>query len=222
MNRPAISIQEDQPVTEAVDLMLKNGLKRLPVINAKGRLTGILSRIDVFRTIMKESPDWKSFAAQDIVVTDVHYVSDVMRRDTHTAAPETSVEEVIRVIDTNDIQRVAVVDRTGRLLGLISDRDLLAAFSDYRAGLWDYLVSKAPTGSGRKRKEFMERLQAQTAAEIMKTELITVREDTPIQEAIKLMTEKGLKRLPVVDPDGLFKGMISRDSLLRTGFAHQL
>jgi CBS-domain-containing membrane protein len=220
MNRPAISIQEDQPVTEAVDLMLKNGLKRLPVVDAKGRLTGILSRIDVFRTIMKESPDWKAFAAQDIVVTTMHFVSDIMRRDTHTVAPETSVEEVIRVIDTNDIQRVAVVDKTGRFLGLISDRDLLAAFSEHRAGIWDYLVSKTPTESGRKRKEFMERLQAQTAAEVMKTELITVREDTPIQEAIKLMTEKGLKRLPVVGPDGLFKGMISRDSLLRTGFAH--
>jgi len=33
------------------------------------------------------------------------------------------------------------------------------------------------------------------------------------------MTEKALKRLPVVDENGRFKGMISRDSLLRTGFA---
>ncbi|MEW6327797.1 MAG: DUF190 domain-containing protein [Thermodesulfobacteriota bacterium] len=220
MSRPAIFIQEDKPITEAVHLMLKNGLKRLPVVNAEGRLVGILSRIDVFRTIMRESPDWKTFAAQDIVVIDVHYVSDIMRRDTHTVLPETSVEEVIRVIDTNDIQRVAVVDKTGRFLGLISDRDLLTAFSDYRAGIWDYLVSKVPTGSGRKRKEFVERLQAQTAAEVMKTELIIVTEDTPIHEAIKLMTENGLKRLPVVDSDGLFKGMISRDSLLRTGFAY--
>jgi CBS domain-containing protein len=39
-----------------------------------------------------------------------------------------------------------------------------------------------------------------------------------IEDALGLMTEKALKRLPVVDEFGRFKGMISRDSLLRTGF----
>jgi len=38
-----------------------------------------------------------------------------------------------------------------------------------------------------------------------------------IDEAIKLMTEKGIKRLPVLDADGRFKGLVSRDSLLRAG-----
>ena len=52
----------------------------------------------------------------------------------------------------------------------------------------------------------------------MTTELITVREEMLIEEAIALMIDKGLKRLPVVDNDRRFKGMISRDSLLRTGF----
>lgn len=50
----------------------------------------------------------------------------------------------------------------------------------------------------------------------MKTDLVIVKEDTPLQNAMKLMTEKALKRLPVIDKDGKFKGMISRDSLLRT------
>jgi CBS domain-containing protein len=53
----------------------------------------------------------------------------------------------------------------------------------------------------------------------MTTELITVREEMLIEEAIALMIGKGLKRLPVVDSDGKFKGMISRDALLRTGFS---
>jgi CBS domain-containing protein len=45
-----------------------------------------------------------------------------------------------------------------------------------------------------------------------------VGEETLIEEAVALITEKSLKRLPVVDADGRFKGMISRDSLLRAGF----
>ena len=54
----------------------------------------------------------------------------------------------------------------------------------------------------------------------MNTNIVTVHEDSPIDEAIRLMTEKALKRLPVLDFEGKFKGMISRDSLLRTGFGH--
>jgi predicted transcriptional regulator len=50
----------------------------------------------------------------------------------------------------------------------------------------------------------------------MKTDSDIVKEDTPLQKALRLMTQKALKRLPVIDKDGKFKGMISRDSLLRT------
>jgi len=55
----------------------------------------------------------------------------------------------------------------------------------------------------------------------MNTDIITVQETTDIDAAIAIMAEKGLKRLPVIDNEGKFKGMISRDSLLRTGFGRQ-
>jgi CBS domain-containing protein len=53
----------------------------------------------------------------------------------------------------------------------------------------------------------------------MNTAVTVVGEDTPIDFAIRLMTEKGFKRIPVLDDAGKFRGMISRDSLLRTGFS---
>jgi CBS domain-containing protein len=71
------------------------------------------------------------------------------------------------------------------------------------------------TGKNGPRQELSET----TAAMVMTTRLITVQEEMLIEEAIGLMAEKALKRLPVVDEEGRFKGMISRDSLLRTGFA---
>ena len=64
-------------------------------------------------------------------------VSGIMRRDTHAVPPETPLDEIIRLIDSNDIQRVAVVDKEGRFLGLISDRDLLVAFLDFPDAIWD-------------------------------------------------------------------------------------
>lgn len=196
--------------------MLLNNLKRMPVVDSEGRLVGILARLDVFRTITAEMPDWQAMQACNVALTDVCLVKDVMRRDTHTVTAGTSLEEVMRVIDSNDIQRVAVVADDGKFLGLISDRDLLRLFSGHRVGLWDRLASKLTfTELGKRHKAVVEEARKRTAGEIMKTDLVTVGQDTSIDEAIGLMTARGIKRLPVVGPDGAFLGMVSRDSLLR-------
>ncbi len=217
MSQPATCIGEDQFATDAVNLMLEKNLKRFPVINKQGGITGILSRLDIFRTIMRECPDWKAFECRQIQVKNLNTVSDIMRRDAHTVSPETSVEEVIRIIDSNDIQRVAVVDDNGIFLGLISDRDLLTAFSEKTCGIWNFFMSKIPFAERRRRhQDVIQCLQSGTAGEIMKTDLVIADEDTPLHNALTLMTQKALKRLPVIDKDGKFKGMISRDSLLRT------
>lgn len=169
---------------------------------------------------MKECPDWMAFHKQHVLVDGLRFVSDIMRRDTHCVLPDTTIEEVMRVIDCNDIQRVCVVDEKGRFLGLISDHDLLIAFSDRYPGIWDYFASKLPfTERGRRNRELGEHLRARTAAEIMNTNTVTVREDASISEAIQLMLKGAIKRLPVIDAEGRFKGMINRDSLLREGFA---
>jgi CBS domain-containing protein len=99
---------------------------------------------------------------------------------------------------------------------LISDRDLLAAFSEGTSGIWDFFLSKFSSGE---RGRLREDLRDQTAGEIMNTNIVTVQEDAPINEAIRLMLDKAIKRLPVVDEQGKFKGMINRDALMRTGFA---
>ncbi len=220
MSEPAVVIEQDQPATAAVDLMLEKNVKRLPVVDTAGRLVGILSRLDVFQTVIRECPDWRAFQSKSIQVENLRCVSDIVRTDTCTVLPDTSVDEVIQKIDCNDIERVCVVDKEGLFLGMISDRDLLIAFVDRHPGIWDYLTSKLPfTEKGQRYRELKEHLQSKTAAEIMKTQVLTIREDAPLEEAIRLMLDRVIKRLPVVDADGRFKGIVSRDSLLRAGFA---
>ena len=115
---------------------------------------------------------------------------------------------------------MAVINQQGDFLGLISDRDLLVAFSEHHQGIWDYFVSKIPfTERGRRHQELQKYLQAKTAGEVMKTDIITIKEDAPINEAIRLMLERSIKRLPVLDAQGKFKGMVSREAVLRVGFA---
>ncbi|MCU0917101.1 MAG: DUF190 domain-containing protein [Planctomycetes bacterium] len=216
MTAPVVAVAEDRFLSEAVDLMLKNKLKRLPVVDAGGKLIGVLARLDVFRTITTEMPDWEAMRAGNVVLANVRVVQDIMRADTQTVTPETSVEEVMRVIDTNDIQRVAVVTAEGKFLGLISDHDLLGLFSGHKVGIWDRLASKLTfTALGQRHRAVVEQARKQTAGEVMKTDLVTVGPESPIDEAIRLMVAHQIKRLPVVGPDGAFLGIVSRDSLLR-------
>jgi CBS domain-containing protein len=219
MTEPVILIGQERLLTDAVDLMLAKGVKRLPVVDGAGRLAGMVSRLDIFRTVMREKPDWNDFRSQRVEVQHLKVVGDILRRDTQTVLPETSIDEVIRVIDRNDIQRVAVVDKDGLLLGLISDRDLLRFFKPQQEGILRLLgYAKHAFKPDPCRGDLGRCLMETTAATVMITDLITVREDMLIEEAIGLMIDKGLKRLPVIDAEGRFKGMINRDSLLRTGY----
>jgi CBS domain-containing protein len=224
MTTPAVMIAVDRPLSEAVERMLAEDTKRLPVVDESGRLTGMLSRLDIFQTVMREAPDWNAFRAQKIEVQELKRVGDIVRRDAHAVSPKTHLDEVIRVIDDNDIQRVAVIDDEGKLLGLISDRDLLHFFKPEQEGVWHLLakVKQTFTQEACQMGELQRCLAETTASEVMNSALVTVREEMLIEEAIGLMIEKGLKRLPVVDATGRFKGMISRDSLLRTGFGGNL
>jgi len=220
MAQPAVVIDQDQYLTGAVQLMLAKDVKRLPVTDDAGKLVGILSRLDVFDLIGRETPDWCAFQEQKIAVENLRFVADVMRRDTVTVLPEAPVEEVLRLIDCNEIQWVAVVDQEGHFQGLISDGDLLAAFVEPQPGIWDYFISKLPfTELGRSHRDLEQRLQSTTAGEIMKPDIITVREEAPLNEAIRLMRDRALKRLPVLDAQGKFRGLVSREALLRAGFA---
>jgi CBS domain-containing protein len=139
-----------------------------------------------------------------------------MRTDTPVLPASAPVWDAIQLIDSTSINRVAVVDPDGKLVGLVSDKVLMAAFSAHQGGFLDLLVNKLSfTAMARKHAEFLKALRARTVGEIMLTDVFSVKEDTLIDDALLLMVEKKLKRIPVLDGQGHFKGMLTRDSLLR-------
>jgi CBS domain-containing protein len=212
-SRPVVSVSADMPLSGAVDVMLKKGVKRLPVTNAQGRICGILSRLDVFKTILDKAP------AHDVPHPGMSggTVASIMRSDTPVLHPDAPVWEAVKLIDTTDIKRVAVVDAGGRLLGLISDSVLLTAFSEHRAGIWDFFFGRLPfTAIGRKHAGFLKALRAKTAGDIMRRDIVSVGDKDAPGKALALMVERGLKRIPVLDADGRFAGMLTRDALLRS------
>ena len=203
---------------QSVDRMIANNLKRMPVVNKEGLITGMLSRLDVFKIITAKTPDWKRFKSQNVKVSDIKYVRDIMERDIHTVKKNTPVDEIIRFIDSNEIEHVAVIDDSGHLVGIISDRDIVGFFAEHKAGLIDYLLARLPLSEISKRHEdLIKKTKMKIVADVMKSDLITVSEEARIDEAINLMVKHVIKLLPVVDENNIFKGMISRDALLRAG-----
>lgn len=222
MSKPAVVVKEDELLAKATDLMLMKDVKRLPVVAADGSLTGMLSRLDVFKTIMDRSPDWSTFDQGGVQLKDIRLVKEAMRTDTPTLPPTAPTWDAIKLIDTTPIKRVAVVDPDGKLLGLVSERVLLAAFSAHTGGMLDMILANLsfPT-LARKHKELLRALRARTVGEVMLTDIYSVHEDDPVEDALQLMVEKKLKRVPVLDAQGHFKGMLTRDSLMRSMQAPQ-
>ncbi len=164
----------------------------------------------------REMPEWRAIEAQNIeVVGTIRRVGEVVRRDVRAVKAGTPLEEVMRIIDENDIQRVMVVDEVGKLLGMIFDRDLLNLFAGHRIGIWDRIASRLTfTAMGQKHKDVLAKAGKKTAGEVMKKDLITVTEETTLDEAIRLMTTHQIKLLPVVARDGILVGVVGRKILL--------
>jgi CBS domain-containing protein len=219
MSSPPLTIDEDDLLEHAVAVMLKKKIKRLLVINKERCMTGILSIYDVFQTITSRSPDIRNFHAR-VVVTNVRLVRDATFIDRGTVTGDTPIEEVIRIIDASPLQRVAVVNPDGTLAGIVFDHDLLGIFTERKNGLWEHLLGNLTfTEIGRVYKAKVALQHKKIAAEIMRTDLVTISEDEPIESAVRLIAGKGIRYLPVLDAGARFRGMVSRDDLLRAGWS---
>ncbi len=218
MTSPAVTVTESQPLREAVRLLLDRGLKRMPVTGEDGKLTGMLARLDVFRTVSLLAPDWKKFREENVRVAGVRFVRDVMQDSMETVPPEAPVEEVLRRLASSGSQRLAVTGKDGELLGIVSDRDVFSRFAEARQSLLTTAAEKL--GIHRTRIPWESKQHGLATAErVMTPNPVWVSPETPIQEAFQIMLDRGLKRLPVVDENRRLIGMISRDALLRCAMA---
>jgi CBS-domain-containing membrane protein len=209
MTAPVISVQSDETVRTAVSCMVKHDLKRLPVVNDDGRLIGMVSRIDVFRAVAaggeKRSDD-------DLPRTGGN-VTELMYTDVPTVGRAAVLEEIVRALEASGRRRVVVIDDDRHVLGIITDGDLLRRSQQkHNPGLLARLRTLV-VGEPALAQVLPD--AGERAADLMTAPVITVRPDTPLTEALRLMTMHAVKRLPVVDSEGRLIGLLGRASVLR-------
>lgn len=216
MSVPVVSVRAEESLEQAARLMVDRDLKRMPVVDREERLVGVLARIDVLEAMQHHAPGRQQAGRQDITVRSGLLVGDATLHEVPVVDPETRLSEALDLFGPAT-QRVAVVDGMGALVGLLLDRDLLAALPARHEGPLDHL--RTVLAGKRRRHDSEETLEQLTTADVMTTGLATVREDEPLENALALMTGRRLKRLPVLGADGTFRGFLSRDAVVRAGLA---
>ncbi|MFC2999002.1 CBS domain-containing protein [Falsiroseomonas tokyonensis] len=143
---------------------------------------------------------------------------DLMTAEVVTVPPATPVLSIARLLADRGISAVPVLDGTGRVLGIVTEADLirrLAGEADHPASWLASLFANAERDAAR-----YARAHGVTAADVMTTELVSVGPTTPAAEVAQMMEERSIRRVLVLE-GGKLLGIVSRADLLRALVAPQ-
>lgn len=137
--------------------------------------------------------------------------ADVMSAPVISVKPGTPVLEAVHLMLQNGISGLPVVDEAGRLVGLVTEGDLLrrgeTGTERHRPRWIEFLRS------GRLAEEYT-RSHARKVEDVMTAKIVTASEDTPLDQVVDLMERRRIKRVPILR-DGKAVGIVSRSDLLR-------
>ncbi|MCA1645440.1 MAG: DUF190 domain-containing protein [Chloroflexi bacterium] len=163
-------------------------------------------------TITLEDVDIVKYTHRDPRPIPPDRVVEVMTRDVVSVHPDTPVGEIVRLLLDRDFRAVPVVDAEGKLVGIITNKDLVE-----RGGLSARVeLLGALGGQALERELASSGARDRTAADIMTPDVSSVGADEPLERAAHLMAEQRIKRLPVIDEEKRLVGILSRVDVLRT------
>ena len=138
--------------------------------------------------------------------------ADVMISNVITVTPDSDVVEVAKTLLSNRISGAPVIDKSGRLVGIVSEGDLLrrAEMGTERHRSWwlQLLTSKEALA-----QEFLQS-HSRKVGDVMTRGVVTVAPDTPLSDVATTLEKHGIKRVPVVK-DSKLVGIVSRANLLQ-------
>jgi CBS domain-containing protein len=144
-------------------------------------------------------------------------VADIMDREPVTVSPESSVEEVVRLLKNHELPGVPVVNEGGRCIGIITEADLVLADEQGDLHIPHYIELMGGVVFLEPLRHFEERLRkavASKASDMMTADPVTVGPDQTVQEAARIIAEEGHNRLPVVE-HGQLVGLVTRVDVLQ-------
>ncbi len=202
MTSPAITIRGDEPLSLAAARMAEHGIKRLPVLDERGKIIGVLSRVDVLKQVVSEDAKRRAAKAPRGAARTL---AEIMIPEIPVIEQDAPLAEVIARFLEAGARRLIVVNEAGQPLGLISDADAVTRVQPAsQRGVLRAL-----------RGEKNLPAEAVTAAQLMSREALSAPPETPLTEAAHQMLAQKRKWMVVVDAGGKAIGLVDRQALLK-------
>ncbi|MGQ9551705.1 MAG: CBS domain-containing protein, partial [Candidatus Bathycorpusculaceae bacterium] len=187
MTREVVSIKIDAKISEAIELMKEKNVGGLPVVDHLRRIKGIITERDIV-----------NFFGDRVRGTSV---AELMTKKVVTALPKTTIFEAEKTMITEGFRRLPIV-ADGSLIGVVTAMDIIRFF-----------------GSG----EVFRHLQSGTVIQVLNTpvlqlaqkETVTIEPTADIGQAAKMMRDKSIGALPVVE-DHRLVGIITERDFFKT------
>ncbi|WP_275467242.1 CBS domain-containing protein [Streptomyces noursei] len=136
-----------------------------------------------------------------------HTVSDVMTQTVVAVGQEARFKEIVETMEQWKVSALPVLAGEGRVIGVVSEADLLPK-EEFRDADPDRMEQ-------RQRLDDLRKAGGLTAGELMSAPALTAHADDTLAQAARTMARRAVKRLPVVDRQGLLQGIVSRADLLK-------
>jgi CBS domain-containing protein len=150
-------------------------------------------------------------------------VAELMNRDLLTVTPITPLSEAIRLLVDRQISGLPVVDEAGKLVGVISESDLMWREKGLdRPPYIMFLDSVIYLQNPAQHDRDLHKVLGQTVGEVMTAGAISITADATLPAAARIMHDKKIHRLPVVDADNRPIGIITQGDIVRAIAADEL
>lgn len=130
MTTGAATVRPDASLAEAARVMVEHRISGLPVVDASGRLVGVLTEGDFLRRKDGDRPRWISVLLSEpdaqITAKQLHdrHVEEAMSHNPISVGVEASVDEVVELMERHGVKRIPVVGN-GKVVGIVSRANLL-------------------------------------------------------------------------------------------------
>ncbi|HNY12606.1 MAG TPA: DUF190 domain-containing protein, partial [Candidatus Wallbacteria bacterium] len=144
MNHEAVTVLESEKLKSAIIKMNNKKLKRVPVVNEEGRLTGVLSRLDIFKQILS---DYDEFESKVPKISELKESNKFIDYNFEPVLTSEHIGKILKRISLSEYNFVPVIDKNKTYTGIITDKELfpMAHIKAQGLSLWQKFLSLAFT-----------------------------------------------------------------------------
>jgi CBS domain-containing protein len=142
-------------------------------------------------------------------------VREIMTANVAVAAPDTSVNQIARLLDGGSLTGVPVVDAQGRVVGIVTELDLIVRNVRLEPpAFFQLLDGRIPLETPGHYKKRLQHMLGTLARDVMTDKVLTIGPDEDVEELAELMVKKRVNPVPVVE-GGRLVGIVSRADIIR-------